>query len=75
MNATQNMGYCKIAYTASLIYFTKIAKHCKIEEDLNGNLYKRIISKIIAKGGDTDTNASIIGSLLGSMIGFRKLPN
>ena len=33
------------------------------------------MAAIIRKGGDTDTNAAIVGGLLGSLVGFRKLPN
>ena len=29
---------------------------------------------IIEQAGDTDTNAAIVGGLIGSIIGFRKLP-
>lgn len=29
---------------------------------------------IIEQGGDTDTNACIAGGLIGSIIGFKKLP-
>ena len=30
---------------------------------------------IIKRGGDTDTNAAIVGGMLGSLIGFKNLPN
>ena len=29
---------------------------------------------MISKAGDTDTNAAIVGGLLGSLIGFTNLP-
>lgn len=29
---------------------------------------------VISRGGDTDTNAAIVGGLIGSIIGFKKLP-
>lgn len=31
--------------------------------------------KVIQKGGDTDTNAAIVGGLLGSVVGFKNLPS
>lgn len=33
-----------------------------------------MIKNIISFGGDTDTNAAIIGGMLGSLIGFKGLP-
>ena len=33
------------------------------------------MAAIIRKGGDTDAHAAIVGGLLGSLVGFRKLPN
>lgn len=33
-----------------------------------------MIKEVISKGGDTDTNACIVGGLVGSMVGFRNLP-
>ncbi len=29
---------------------------------------------MIGRGGDSDTNAAIVGGLIGSIVGFRKLP-
>ena len=75
MSATVNEGFVKIAISYSLHHFKNIAYSDKKEEELNGDLYKKIIGDVIQRGGDTDTNAAIVGGLLGSLIGFRKLPN
>jgi len=32
------------------------------------------MKEIIGRGGDTDTNASIVGGMLGAIIGFKNLP-
>lgn len=32
------------------------------------------MKSIIQRAGDTDTNACIVGGLVGAVIGFRKLP-
>ena len=32
------------------------------------------MKKTIEKGGDTDTNAAIVGSMIGAIFGFSKLP-
>jgi hypothetical protein len=29
---------------------------------------------VLSRGGDTDTNAAIVGGMLGAIIGFKKLP-
>jgi hypothetical protein len=29
---------------------------------------------VLSRGGDTDTNAAIVGGMLGSLVGFKKLP-
>ena len=36
--------------------------------------YREALIDILQKGGDTDTNACIIGGLLGAACGFNKLP-
>ena len=30
--------------------------------------------KVISQGGDTDTNAVIVGGLIGSLVGYKNLP-
>ena len=37
-------------------------------------VYEREIDKVLKMGGDTDTNAAIVGGMLGAVVGFRKLP-
>ena len=37
-------------------------------------MYKTHIRKVIQKGGDTDTNAAIVGGMIGAVIGFKALP-
>lgn len=74
MISTINEGFVKIAISFGLHHFRNIAFSEKKEEELNGNLYKTIIADVIQRGGDTDTNAAIVGGLLGGIIGFRKLP-
>lgn len=32
------------------------------------------VKNVLRRGGDTDTNASIVGGMLGAITGFRKLP-
>ena len=32
------------------------------------------MASVIKRGGDTDTNAAIVGGLIGSVVGFKKMP-
>ena len=29
---------------------------------------------VIERGGDTDTNAAIVGGMIGALVGFKRLP-
>ena len=62
----QNMGYYAHAFKLCIYYLTVIDKRRKIEE----NIYIRIIEEICDYGGDTDTNAAIVGTVIGPMIGY-----
>jgi ADP-ribosyl-[dinitrogen reductase] hydrolase len=33
-----------------------------------------MIKYVLSKGGDTDTNAAIVGGMVGSIVGFKNLP-
>ena len=39
-----------------------------------GSLYETTIQDIIRQGGDADTNACVAGNLMGSFLGFCRLP-
>ena len=62
----QNMGYYAHAFKLCIYYLTVIDKRKKKEE----NIYIRIIEEICDYGGDTDTNAAIVGTVIGPMIGY-----
>ena len=34
-----------------------------------------IIKEVIQEGGDTDTNASIVGAMIGSLVGILQVPD
>ena len=38
------------------------------------NIYYTSIRQIIKEGGDTDTNACIVGGMLGALVGLSKIP-
>ena len=63
----KNIGYYIHAFKLSLYYLTD-------ERILNKkeNAYLNIIEEICNFGGDTDTNAAIVGTLIGPLIGYTK---
>ena len=67
-----NMGYAKIAYSYGmrLLRYLAEGKEKKVDEEM----YSRWIRWVIGRAGDTDTNAAIVGGLMGSIVGFWQLP-
>lgn len=60
-----NIGWVKIAFQQSFKYLKR--------EDLS---YDQIMHELLIQGGDTDTNAAIVGMVIGARDGFSKLdPN
>ena len=62
---TEKIGYYVHAFKLSLFYLTdeRILKNSK-------DAYLNIIEEICNYGGDTDTNAAIVGTLIGPLIGY-----
>jgi ADP-ribosylglycohydrolase len=63
ISANDRMGWMKIAWTYGFIFL----KQRQID-------YYEIIKDVISRGGDTDTNACIVGGMIGSAIGFKRIP-
>ena len=63
------MGWLKIAFNYSF-YYLKNSDDYKIKE----NIYSELMEKILIEGGDTDTNAAIVGGLIGALVGYSGLP-
>lgn len=74
MSATEHEGFFKIAYVYCFQFLKNISENCKNPSDLSSELFKDILSKIVSQGGDTDTNACIVGGVIGSIVGFQGLP-
>ena len=77
MIATEKMGFQKIAFSYGINQLSKLIKTCKEEEkSIDAQpFFQQSMRKVIQKGGDTDTNAAIVGGLLGSVVGFKNLPS
>ena len=65
-NVNVNPGYYVHAFKLCLYYLSIIDTRRKYEE----HIYLKIIQEICDYGGDTDTNAAIVGTVIGPMIGY-----
>ena len=65
-NVYNNMGYYVHAFKLCIYYLSVIDKRIKRED----NIYIKIIEEICDYGGDTDTNAAIVGIVIGPLIGY-----
>ena len=63
-----HMGYYLHAFTLSVHY---IYKYPNISQNEDKDLYYKIMCDICDKGGDTDTNCAIVGTLIGPLIGYK----
>ena len=70
-NVISNQGYYVHAFKLCIYYLSAIDKKRKSEK----NIYLKIIQEICDYGGDTDTNSSIVGTVIGPMIGYLNFTN
>jgi hypothetical protein len=68
-NAEVNIGNLKIAFCYTF-YFLWIAS---TKKDYKG-FYEDCMKKTLLLGGDTDTNAAIVGGVIGALVGFEAFP-
>lgn len=62
-NTRKNGGYVKYGFVLAFWHL------------YNNHSYIESITDVLARGGDTDTNACIVGGLLGACYGFSTIPN
>ena len=70
-NVIVNQGYYVHAFKLCIYYLSVIDKRRKNEK----NIYLKIVQEICDYGGDTDTNAAIVGTVIGPMIGYLNFTN
>lgn len=63
MDCTKNMGHVKYAFTLSFWFLRRKTQ------------FELAIYNTLLKGGDTDTNAAIVGAMLGALHGETNIPN
>jgi len=65
---TAAIGFIKHAFILAFYYLLKLDCHKNDAERMKG-MYKECIREVISLGGDTDTNACIVGGIIGAYIG------
>lgn len=63
--ARPHCGRCIIAFSYSFHYLKKATKFYDKK-----TFYTECIKDVLLKGGDTDTNAAIVGGLIGALVGL-----
>lgn len=70
MSATDNMGWAKIAWTYGMkLVYGMGRQNTKLTTATLPD-YVNEIRDVIKEAGDSDTNAAIVGGLVGAIIGF-----
>jgi ADP-ribosylglycohydrolase len=62
------MGHVKHAFILSFFHLLLFHK-CQNNTQLVQQFYQLAIKQTIELGGDTDTNAAIVGALIGALVG------
>lgn len=66
--AREAQGWLKVCTILSFYWLLR-AKHI----DDQSTVYDHVLRETIRCGGDTDTNACIVGGMIGALIGFKRL--
>ena len=66
----KSMGYYVHAFRLTLYYLFYFDKYSSDDKN-NYTKYRVIMNEICTFGGDTDTNAAIVGAVLGPLIGYK----
>lgn len=67
-------GYTLQSFACSLWAFRALARHRAAPATDDAAFFKTTLRRIVAEGGDADTNAAIAGALLGAALGYSRLP-
>lgn len=68
--ATKQQGHLKIAFTHAFAHLREAAT----QQIAISDFYIKCMRAIIGQGGDTDTNAAIVGALIGALVGLKNIP-
>jgi ADP-ribosylglycohydrolase len=70
VGAEKNIGFARIGFHHAFREFKKVLDGPRF----NGDTFPHAVSNILTLGGDTDTNAAIVGGLIGACVGYNNLP-
>ncbi|CAG8579006.1 2067_t:CDS:2 [Funneliformis mosseae] len=70
LDESSSIGYVYKCLGSALYCFTRNLN----QQSDEGEAFKKIITELALEAGDSDTNATVAGALLGARIGFKKLP-
>lgn len=73
LNCRRQIGFIQKAFILSFYYMLRFEEYQK-QENQNQNFYMDSIRQVIKEGGDTDTNACIVGGMIGALVGFNSIP-
>ena len=73
INCRKMIGWLERAFVLSFYYLLRHEKYQNAGKE--AQLYFDSISQSIQEGGDTDTNACIVGGMLGALLGIKALPD
>ena len=66
------MGFHAHAFILAFYYLLRYSK--KLKDITDEQFYFRAIRETIRLGGDTDTNACIVGGMIGALVGYNNIP-
>ncbi|KAF2658161.1 ADP-ribosylglycohydrolase [Lophiostoma macrostomum CBS 122681] len=76
LESSREMGYvykCLGSAVLTLRLGMRMVGVCGVQGKV-GEVFERLITDLILQGGDADTNAAVAGALLGSLVGYARLP-
>jgi ADP-ribosylglycohydrolase len=75
-----SIGHVKHAFTLAMLFLRQCAQHASAgaafsSRELRAGGFEEAIKRTLLKGGDTDTNAAIVGGLMGALYGYDGIPS
>mgnify|MGYP000356022410 CR=1 FL=1 len=71
LNCRELIGWLQRAFVLSFYFLLRHKKYVQVG---NTDIFYDSIRLTIQEGGDTDTNAAIVGGLLGALVGLKGIP-
>ena len=70
------MGHIKNAIILSYYYLLRYKEYIsKPDKYGNRNFYFDCLRQVIKECGDSDTNAAIVGGMIGALVGIKNIPD